>query len=231
MAQSPQQLHVISEQGSGKLPLVQALRVIGLHIKGGFVSFGVDISGETEPEVDINMPDTELADALNRVISQIPGYASTFVSQHVVEIYPIKGHGDPNDPLNLPIREFSVHNLPAMTILSSPPTYIPELNDYLARGQQKPEGNTDVGCGHFTSILTSDVLGVNLIVGGKTVRQVLDAIAEADASLPGSPAAPSFRSYPVGWVHKTHVDPKLGIVHTWSAVSFAPHDWRLYAPK
>jgi len=232
MAQSPRELRVLSEQGSDKLPLVQALRVIGLHLRGGFVSFGVDVSGETEPEVDINMPDTDLADALRRVVSQIPGYTSEFISQHVVEIYPAKERADPDDPLNLPARGFSVSDVTATAILSSPPAYIPELEGYLAAQQRAGDrGSTQAGCGHFTSLLGSDALGISVSLSGRTVRQILDAVAEADASLPASPSPPSFRLYPVGWVHKRRLDPKLGVVHIWSAVSFAPHDWRIYAPK
>ena len=232
MAQSPQQLIVLSEQGSQKLPLVEALRVVGLHLKGGFVSFGVDISGETEPEVDINMPDTDLADALHRIVSQIPGYASEFVSAHVVEIYPAQEHADPDDPLNLPIPAFSVRSVTATAVLSSPPSYIPELGSYLARFRPPvEESKAGAGCGHFTSALGSDALGVSVSLSGRTVRQILDAVAEADAILSVSPPPPFFRLYPVGWVHRTRIDPKLGVVHTWSAMSFAPHDWKLYAPR
>jgi len=232
VAQTSRELRVLSEQGSGKLPLVQALRVIGLHLKGGFVSFGVDLSGETEPEVDVNMPDTDLVEALHRVVSQIPGYTSEFISEHVVEVYPAKERADPDDPLNLPVHEFSVHGVTATAILSSPPGYIPELAGYLA-SRQRPEGgdSAQAECGHFASILGSDALGVSVSLSGRTVRQILDAVAEADASLPASPSPPSFRLYPVGWVHRRRIDPKLGVVHVWSAVSFAPHDWRVYAPK
>lgn len=42
---SAQQLHVLSIQSDRKLPLTQALRIVGLHLKDGFVSFGVDNPG------------------------------------------------------------------------------------------------------------------------------------------------------------------------------------------
>jgi hypothetical protein len=222
VAQAPAPLRVTSVRYNHKLPLVEALRTIGLHVKGGFISFGVDISGETEPEVYVDIPDTDLNDALKRITSQIPGYASEIISEHVVEIYAAKERANQDDPLNLPIREFSVKDVPAAMILSSPTRYIPELKDYLSKH------HSELGCGSIGPGLGSGALGVTLSLTGRNVRQVLDSVAEADAVLPTSQR---LRLYPVGWVHRRRNDAKLGLVDTWSAVSFAPHDWKLYAPK
>jgi len=222
VAQTPGQLQVTSIQYDHKLPLTEALRVIGLELKGGFVSFGVDVSGEAEREVDVNMPDTNLGDALQRITSQIPGYASEIVSEHVVEIYAAKERANPDDPLNLPIREFSVKGVPATMILSSPTRYIPELKDNLAKR------HSELDCGSIGPGLGSDAAGVSLFLTGRTVRQILDAVAEADAVLQ-SPSR--LRLVPVGWVHKRRNDAKLGVIHTWSAMSFAPHNWKSYATE
>jgi len=230
-AQTPGQLRVTSIQYDHKLSLTEGLRVIGLHLKGGFVSFGVDISGETEPQVDVNMPDTDLGDALRRITSQIPGYASEFISEHVVEVSASKDRANPESILNLPIREFSVKDTPAKMIFSSPTKYIPELKYYLSKGSDEPRDHPQLGCGYFVSKMGSDVLGVTLSLTGQSIRQILDAIAEADASLPAQPTSPRFRAEPVGWVYKRTKDLKFGVVDTWSAMSFAPHDWKLYAPK
>lgn len=219
---APEQLQVTSIHYDHKLPLTEALRIVGLHAKGGFVSFGVDIAGDTEPEVDVSMPDTTLGDALRRITSQITGYASEAISEHVVEIYSAGERASRDDPLNLPIREFSIKGVPATMILSSPTRYIPDLKNYLS------SQHSELGCGSIGPGLGSDALGVTLFITGRTVRQILDAVAEADAALPISQR---LRLDPVGWVHRRKADAKLGVVHTWSAMSFAPHDWRLYAAK
>jgi hypothetical protein len=231
IAQDPKQLQVISNHGGPKLPLTDALRVIGLHLKGGFVSFGVDISGDTEPEVSIELPDTNLGDALRRITSQIPGYTSEFVSEHVVEVYSAKERANVESPLNLPIREFSVKDVPATQILSMPTRYMPELKDYLSKGRKENNAQAGQGCGSLGPGLGSNAAGVTLFLAGRTLRQILDAVAEADASLPISSSPPHFRLYPSGWVHKRRLDAKLGLVDTWSSMSFAPHDWELYAAK
>jgi hypothetical protein len=228
IAQIPKELKVLSNQGSPKLPLVKALRVIGLHLKGGFVSFGVDISGETEPEVDINMPDTPLADALQRITSQIPGYTSEFISEHVVEIYAAKERADRDDPLNLPVREFSVKDVPAFMILSLPTRYIPELKVYLSKDHKV---HSELACGSIGPGLGSFTPGVTLSLTGRTVRQILDEVSEADAVLPASSSPSNIRMYPAGWVHRRKNDAKLGVVDTWSSMSFAPHDWKQYMAK
>jgi len=231
-AQTPSQLQVTPTYYDHKVPLTEALRVIGLDLKGGFVSFGVDISGETEPEVDINMSDTTLVDALQRITSQIPGYTSEFVSEHVVEIYPAKDRADPDDPLNLSIREFSVKDVPATTIFTLPSQYIPELGTYLSKGHDDRKDGSGPGCGYFVSEMKSDdAPGITLSLAGRTVRQILDAVAEADAVLPALTSSQRLRPYPVGWVHRRRNDAKLGLVHTWSAMSFAPHDWKQYVAK
>jgi hypothetical protein len=231
-AQTARQLQVTSIQYDHKLLLTDALRVIGLNLKGGFVSFGVDISGEAEPEVDVNMPETNLADALQRITSQIPGYTSEIVSEHVVEIYAAKDRANPDDPLNLPIHEFTLKDVPATTILSSPTQYIPELNAYLSKDHNDDhKDHPELGCGSFVSRMTSEAPGVTLFLTGRTVRQILDAVAEADAVLPALMRSQHLRPYPSGWVHRRKNDPKLGVVDTWSAMSFAPHDWKLYVAK
>jgi len=224
--QSARDLRVSAIQYNQKLPLVEALRVIGMHIQGGFVSFGVDISGVSEPRVDVTTPETDLVDALQRITSQLPGYTSEFVSDHVVEVYSAKDRVDPENPLNLPIRQFSVVGVPASQILSVPTRYIPELKDYLSKH------HSPLGCGSIGPGLGSDALGVTLFLTGRSVRQILDAVAEADAVLP-LPTANSkrVRLNPVGWVHVRKNDTKLGIVDVWSSTWFAPLNWRLYASR
>jgi len=177
------------------------------------------------------MPDTNLGDALQRITSQIPGYTSEFVSEHVVEIYSAKERANIESPLNLPIREFSVKDVPATQILSAPTRYIPELKDYLSKDRKENNAQGGQGCGSLGPGLGSNAVGVTLFLTGRTLRQILDAVAEADARLPISPPPPHFRLYPSGWVHKRRLDAKLGLVDTWSSMSFAPHDWKIYAAE
>ena len=217
----PELLRVTSIRYDRKQPLTEALRIVGLHVQGGFVSFGVDVVGDTEPEVDVSMSDTTLGDALRRITSQIPGYASEVVSGHVVEIYEGGERANPGDVLNLPIREFSVNDVPAAMILSAPTRYIPDLKSYISKE------HSELGCGSIGPGLGTDALGVTLSLAGLTVRQILDAVAEADAVLPSSRR---FRLEPVGWVHRRTNDAKAGVVPAWSSMSFAPHDWKGTGP-
>jgi hypothetical protein len=177
------------------------------------------------------MPDTNLGDALQRIISQIPGYGSEFVSEHVVEIHSAKERANVENPLNLPIREFSVRDVPATQILSAPTRYLPELKDYLSRDRKENNPQAGQGCGSLGPGLGSNALGVTLALTGRTVRQVLDAVAEADADIPLSSGSKRPSLYPTGRVHKRIYDAKLGAVDVWSSTSFAPHDWELHAAK
>lgn len=232
-AQTQSQLEVTAIRRDRPVPLVEALTILGLHLKGGFVSFGVDVYGETDPEVDVNMPDTNLGDALRRITSQTPGYTSEFVSEHVVEIYSTQERLRGDDPLNLPIREFSVKGMPAFMILSLPTKYLPELKEHLSKDRGE---HSELGCGSLGPGLGSYALGITLALTGRTVHEIFDAVAEADALLPVIPdsphsSPPSFRMPPSGWVHRRKNDPKLGIVDTWSSATFVPHDWKLYVAK
>jgi hypothetical protein len=231
ISQLPSQLRVSGVHYDRKLPLVEALRAVGLHVKGGFVSFGVDISGNTEPEVDLDMPDTTLSDALQRITSQIPGYASEVVSEHVVEIYPAAERANPEDLLNLPVREFSVKGTLATTIFSSPALYIPDMQTYVSKDRKNSTAPSNLGCGRLKSDLKSNAVGVTLSLTGRTVRQILDAVAEADATLPISAKSSTLRLYPVGWVHRRTINVGTGVSDAWSSMSFVPHDWKLHVAK
>lgn len=222
-AKSPSELVVLHVPAAQKVPLTAALSQIGLHVQGGYVVFGVDIRGENEPVIDLNLEDqTSLSQALNQVVSQLHGYNYEFVSNHVVDIFPADRRADPNDILNLSVSEFQVSDQPAMNILSQPQRFIPELKRYLIGGKtSKTCGSLGPGIGSFGSEVT-------LNLRHTTVKDILDAVAVADSVLS---AHLRDHTQPIGWIHREIDDPRAGTTHTWSFLSTVPHGWEKFMPE
>ena len=213
-------LQVSAYSSDRKVPLTQALAQLGLKLSDGYVLFGIDLPSIAEPEVYISIPDTtSLGGALAQVISQVPGYTFQAASEHVIDVDPIDIRSVNNDPLNLRIRHFAVTNEPAMNIFSRPSRFMPELKNYLLRGK------TTNACGSLGPGIGSSGPGVTLNLEGNTVRQILNAVAEADAKLLEHSEN---HSVPVGWVHRMSVDPLKGLQDDWSFLSAVPHGWERF---
>lgn len=135
---------------------------------------------------------------------------------------PFKESLDPGDLLNMRITEFTAKGEPATNIFSKPARFIPELNEYLLKGK------TMKACGSIGPGLGSAGPGINLDLRGMTLRQVLDAVAEADVTLGEHTKR---HDLPVGWVHKSGTDQEGKTVDVWSFLSTIPHDWERYAPE
>jgi hypothetical protein len=200
-----------------KISLSQALAQIGMRVQGGYVLFGIDIRTVTEPEVELKIPDpTPLGIALADVVGQVEGYGYRLVSEHVIEVCPIRESLDPTDALNLRVGDFSVANTPAADIFSKPARFIPELRNYLLQGKVVQ------ACGSIGPGFGSAGPGIKLELRNVTVREVLDAVAEADATLQ---AHSDTHTLPVGWVHKEALDKEGHVVNTWSFLASVPHSW------
>lgn len=206
-----------------KIALTQALAQIGLRVQNGYVLFGIDIRGVPEPEVELKISDPiTLGAALAQIVGQLKGYGYRAVSDHVVEVYPIREFSDPADVMNLRIADMVVTNTPAMDIFSKPDRFIPELRTYLLNGK------TVQACGSIGPGFSSAGAGISLDLHSLTVRDALDAVAEADATLPAHADAHSF---PVGWTHIVATDEKGAVENTWSFLASVPHNWEHSLPK
>lgn len=203
-----------------KTTLTQALGEIGLRIQDGFTSFGV-VFVAPEPVVEVYLPEaTSLDDAVQRIVSQVPGYAYEAVSAHLIDVYPSSVRSDPKDPLNLRVANVRLAGIPAMDLFANPARYIPELKSW--RDKDKPLQ----GCGSLGPGLGSESsAGIELDLHNVTVKQILDAVAVADSSLL---ELTSRRTQPpVGWVLRWQTDPATGKQKDeWSFMVTVPRNWR-----
>lgn len=219
----PLSLTVLPASTDHPIPLSYALAQLGTRLQGGYVSFGIDVRNIPEPEVELKITEAEpLGLALAQVVGQARGYGYRPVSEHVIEVYPISEESNPNDVLNLRVADFVVGNQAAMNIFSRPAAYIPELKDFVLRGR------TVQACGSIGPGLGSAAPGVSLSLHGVKLREVFDAVAEADARLQ---AHARTRTSPVGWVHRIEAGQDGRIADKWSFISSVPHDWELQVQK
>lgn len=73
-----------------KLPLSQALAQLGMRVQGGYISFGIDVRGIPEPEVELKVAEpVRLGVALAQVVGQANGYTYQPISEHVIDVYPL----------------------------------------------------------------------------------------------------------------------------------------------
>ncbi len=199
--------------------LTQALAEIGLRVQNGFTSFGV-VFAAPEPVVDVYLPEaTSLDNAVQRVISQVPGYTYEAVSAHLIDVYPSSIRSDPNNPLNLRVADVRLAGVTAMDLFANPARYIPELKT--RQDKDKPPqacGGLGPGLGSESSA------GIELDLHNVTIKQILDAAAVADSSLRQLAA----RTHPpAGWVLRWDTDPATGKQNNeWSFMVTVPRDWR-----
>lgn len=219
----PRSLTVSPVAFDHKLPLSQALALLGTRVQNGYVSFGIDLRNTPEPEVELKITEpTRLEIALAQVVGQVRGYGYQPISEHVIEVYPVEEWSDPADVLNLRVGNFVVKNETATNIFSKPTRFIPELRDYLLKGK------TVQACGSIGPGLSSAGPGITLDLRGMTVRQILDSAAEADATLR---AHAKTHDLPVGWLHRVEGDHQSELVHIWSFLSTVPREWEHYLPQ
>jgi hypothetical protein len=205
-----------------KIALSQALAQMGIRVRDGYVLFGIDIRTTPEPQVDLKITDpTPLGVALAQVVGQVRGYGYQPISEHLIDVYSTQESMDPTDILNLRVTDFMAKNEPAANIFSRPKKFIPELNTYLLKGK------TVQACGSIGPGLSSTGPGVTLNLHGATVREILDSVAEADATLVDHAIS---HDLPVGWFHKVETNAEGQTVHTWSFLSTVPRDWGKYVP-
>jgi hypothetical protein len=219
---NPMTLVVAPISADNRVPLTTALGQLGTRVQGGYVLFGIDLRSNPEPQVELTVSEpTPLGAVLSQIVGQVEGYRFQAISEHVIDVYSIKEWSDPGDILNIRVGEFTVTNVPAMNIFSKPTTYIPQLKEYLLRGK------TIQACGSIGPGLSSEGPGISLTLHGATIREILNATAEADASLA---AHVQRHNLPTGWIHKIENDTHGQPVNAWSFLSSVPHDWERYAP-
>lgn len=220
MGQAPSDLKVRSIPVQHREKLTEALAEIGSHVTSGFTSFGVVIEG-TEPLVDVYLPEeTNMSTALQRVISQVPSYTFERVSSHLIDVYPQSMLLDTAGPLNLRVAKVQIAGVSALDIFAKPYQFIPELK------AQKEKGKAPGACGGLGPGLGSNHSKVEIALQNVTVKQILDAVAIANAN--SALDEKEETAYPpVGWVLRSDVDSNTGSrTDTWSFLLTVPHGWR-----
>jgi hypothetical protein len=220
VGQAPSDLEVRSIPVQHREKLTEALAEIGSHVKSGFTSFGVVIEG-TEPLVDVYLPEeTNMSTALQRVISQLPGYTFERVSSHLIDVYPRAVALDTSGPLNLRVARVQIAGVSALDVFSNPYQFIPELK------AQKEKTKPPRACGGLGPGLGSNHSKVDIALQNVTVKQILDAVAVANAGS-ALEEKEGTANPPVGWVLRSDVDSNTGSrTDTWSFLLTVPHGWR-----
>jgi hypothetical protein len=217
-------VRIATDLDRGNLPLTSALSLLGAMVKGGYVLFGVELktTNGAEPLVNLHAEiDSTLEEALDSILHQLPGYRYELAPSHIVHIFPTGALQDPDNPLNIRVRELDLKGARPNSLLNHPADYIPELDAFLH--PPVPGGPQQSGyAGHG---FEANEPKITLSLRDVTVRQVLDAVS---ASMELFPAPYS----PLGWVYsyepKTSSSPS---VHTWAPLSSVPWDWREQAAK
>ena len=203
-----------------RVPLTKALGEVGFKARGGFTSFGILVRSP-EPEVEVYLPEeTNLSAAVQGIVSQVPGYTYETVAPHLIDVYPASIRSEQSEPLNLLVADFRFADSSAMDLFSNPYRFIPELK--AVRDKDKPAQT----CGNIGPGLGSVNTGLEIALHNVTVKQILDAVAIADAaSALESQANPP--RLPVGWVLRSQTDPQTGKrVDDWSFMATVPRNWR-----
>ncbi len=203
-----------------KVPLTKALSEIGVHLRDGYVLFGIEmrLTNGKEPTVDLNVtPGSTLGDALRQVFRRLPDYRFEVLSVHLINVYPAGAKDDPDDLLNFRVAGFDIVGEQADSIIQGPDDYIP---DFKARLTARTKGPPPPIEAPF-STLRSVGYDVTLHLRSVTVRQVLNAVTEATEKLPT-------QHLPLGWVASFRLDPSLraGRAYSWSVHGSVPHNWK-----
>ncbi len=208
-----------------RIPLTKALSEVGVEIRHGYVSFGIEarLKDGEEPSVDLSIqPGSTVGDALHQILRQLPEYRFEVVSDHLIGIYPAGAKEDPNDLLNLHVSRFDVVSEDPGALLSRPQDFIPELKGRLT--PRRAGGPQPGGTGGDE--LRGVGPGITLHLRNVTVRDILNAVSEATEKFPPNLS-------PVGWVYSFQPDPNLpaGGVHSWMFHWSAPSNWKEEAEK
>jgi len=204
-----------------RIPFTRALGDVGSYVQNGYALFGVELrSGDgQEPLVNVDLqPGSNLGDALEQLINQVPGYEFQVVSAHMINIYPAGAEKDPQDVLNAFVPRFDAVNSEPAHVLTRPQDFIPELK---ARLTPKRTGTPQLGgicCGLGGG---ENAPTITLHLRNVTVRQILNAVSEAMEQFP--PNHP-----PVGWLYTFQPDPTspVGGKHSWMFFWSAPRNWK-----
>jgi hypothetical protein len=170
---SPVREHVKHDE----ITLSKALTEVGILAQDGYVLYGIEVHSrsdtEPEPVVKLALKETPtLGEALRRIFDQVPGYRFETVSEHLINVYPEGAKDDAGDVLNTLISEFSVSEEPPGNVQTHPEDFMPELRKRLMPGA------ADVSP-PFGRGLRSAGPGITLHLSGRTVREILNAVTEA----------------------------------------------------
>jgi hypothetical protein len=198
------------------LPLDNALATLGLYLKGNFVLFGIELrlDGPTEPLVTLQGTDGDtLATAVDRVVTQVPGYSWLQVAPHLINVYPSDASQDESDLLNLKIEPRVLKATPG-DLLSEPAVFLPDLAKALLQGTNGQCRTNNPGFRSKGPELTITAQG--------TLRSFLNAVVEAETKVLPGPQDTNWT--PVGWLYIHRIDLPTAQAHQWRA-NWSVREW------
>ena len=207
------------------IPLSRALEEVGSSVRNGYALFGLEVrsSDGQPPIVSLNLqPGCNLGDALRQIIDQVPGYKFKVVSEHMINIYPVRAENDSQDVLKTLVPEFNAVNVDPGRIFTRPEDCISELAARLTpKRTDPPQPSGVLGGGVLEGIGPKVTLHLNNV----TVREILNAVSEAMEQFP-----PKYS--PDGWIYTFQPDSNspAGGKHSWSFLFCAPRTWKEAAP-
>lgn len=217
---SPLRLRIAGPLTQKKTALTQALAELGRHCQGGYLLFGVEVQlrQRKEPPVDVDVPaGGTVGAALGQILRQLPGYRVAVVSQHLINIYPAGAETDPDDALNLRIKQFDVSSRPPDVIMNLPTMFMPGLAERLAQRKTGPPLPVESRGEWIESVGPK----VTLHLRNMTVREILNRVSEASEELLA-------KYLPLGWVASLRPDPALatGWAYSFRAFLTVPSTWK-----
>lgn len=165
--------------------------------------------GEKDKKISFELINTTVEDILNRLCEADARYAYEVVNDVLINVFPVEAKSDPNNLLNIKVRNFEVDECVLLAnLVLQIGERAPELKEYLsmkaeeyARKRGRPTGNAG-------SILSgnSPLPKISLKLENVTVREILNAIVLYDLKLYHEQKRPEGWP-PIGWKYEFIIDP------------------------
>jgi len=171
--------------------------------------------GEKGGPISLAVTDTNLGEVVQRLCQADSRYEYQVVDGSMIEIRPKGAAKDPNDLLNIKVRDYKVDaNILAAAAIEGVNEDVPELRDFLYRKQLEWVKETGIYPGVPGSMMSGNMLPPRLTLDlhNVTVLQILDAIAiksvqmfkeGPDYDARGMP----LKMAPVGWRYDFVINP------------------------
>jgi hypothetical protein len=147
------------------------------------IIFGFEKIFEKEPAlaptVSFEVRDTNIADILNRICQADPRYIYEYVSDTLINVFPVLSKLDKNNILNMYIKDFTaIGKYQPLYVMDHLKYFAPELREFLLKKGQEYAKRTGKGYGVAGSELISDYKPeINIELHNMTIREILNSVA------------------------------------------------------